>query len=67
MEITNKTDTANGFNNFSVNVGPILAKKTYQAQVMVHDILKCTSVRNQQSMFLDGLTESEILKLSIIV
>ena len=61
VEITSKKDIANGLNKFFVNVGPTLAKNI--TDLSNGDILRSMSVRNQQSMFLDGVTEVELLKV----
>ena len=61
MEITNKIDIAKGFNKFFVNVGPTLAKNI--SDPSNGDIFRNMSVCNHQSMFLDGVTKLEILKV----
>ena len=60
-EIKDKKDIADGFNNFFVNVGPNLAK-TIQApaNMSVNDYLPDPNVN---TMFLDPVTEQEVVEL----
>ena len=58
IEVRDKKDIADGFNNFFINVGPLLAEQIQKPpNIEVEDYMP---VPNQNTMFLDPVTEVEI-------